>query len=119
MILTRTWAITVRNSSHHVVLAGGMATRGHGSRINLKKEKTVGNTLNPRLRYSLFYPALQADFGDKVYGLNWEWNNDEAWFRKYQRDYFRTNEDYFAQNNVRLIRFADILLMYAETLNEL
>src|SRR6218665_38764 len=84
-----------------------------------KKEKTVGNALDPRLRYSLFYPALQADFGDKVYGRNWEWNNDEAWFRKYQRDYFRTNEDYFAQNNVRLIRFADILLMYAETLNEL
>lgn len=84
-----------------------------------KKEKTVTNALDPRLRYSLFYPALQADFGDKVYGRNWEWNNDEAWFRKYQRDYFRTNEDYFAQNNVRLIRFADVLLMYAEVLNEL
>jgi starch-binding outer membrane protein, SusD/RagB family len=84
-----------------------------------KKERTVGNALDPRLRYTLFYPALQADFGDKVYGRNWEWNADEAWFRKYQRDYFRTNEDYFAQNNYRLVRFADILLMYAEVLNEL
>ncbi|MBN8877571.1 MAG: RagB/SusD family nutrient uptake outer membrane protein [Chitinophagaceae bacterium] len=84
-----------------------------------KKEKTASNSLDPRLRYSLFYPALQADFGDKVYGRNWEWNNDEAWFRKYQRDYFRTNEDYFSQDNFRMVRFSDVLLMYAETLNEL
>jgi hypothetical protein len=84
-----------------------------------KKEKTTTNTIDPRLRYTLFYPALFADFGDKVYGRNWEWNANEAWFRKYQRDYFRTNEDYFAQNNVRLIRYADVLLMYAEVLNEL
>jgi hypothetical protein len=84
-----------------------------------KKEKTIGNTLDPRLRYSLFYPALTADFGDKIYGRNWEWNADEAWFRKYQRDYFRGNEDYFGQNNYRLVRYADILLLYAEVLNEL
>jgi SusD family. len=84
-----------------------------------KKEKTVDNTIDPRLRYTLFYPGLEADFGDKVYGRNWEWNADEAWFRKYQRDYFRTNEDYFSQNNFRFVRFADILLMYAEVLNEL
>jgi hypothetical protein len=84
-----------------------------------KKEKTIANEIDPRLRYSLFYPQLEADFGDKTYGRAWEWNADEAWFRKYARDYFRTNEDYFAQNNFRLVRFADILLMYAEVLNEL
>jgi hypothetical protein len=84
-----------------------------------KKEKTVDNTLDPRLQHSLFYAQLQADFGDKTYGRNWEWGADEAWFRKYQRDYFRSNEDYFSQVNIRMIRFADILLMYAEALNEL
>ncbi|RYY54081.1 MAG: RagB/SusD family nutrient uptake outer membrane protein [Chitinophagaceae bacterium] len=84
-----------------------------------KQERTIANTLDPRLRASLFYPALEADFGDKVYGRNWEWGGDEAWFRKYQRDYFRSNEDYFAQNNVRLVRYADVLLMYAEVLNEM
>ncbi|MET0466690.1 MAG: RagB/SusD family nutrient uptake outer membrane protein [Chitinophagaceae bacterium] len=84
-----------------------------------KKEKTITNAIDPRLRYTLFYPALFADFGDKIYGRNWEWNANEAWFRKYQRDYFRSNEDYFAQNNVRLVRYADVLLMYAEVLNEL
>ncbi len=83
-----------------------------------KKEKTAAGTLDPRLRYSLFYPSLEADFGDKIYGRSWQWGNDEAWFRKYQRDYYRTNEDYFAQDNFRLVRYADVLLMYAEVLNE-
>lgn len=84
-----------------------------------KKERTVAGDLDPRLRYSLFYPALEADFGDKVYGRSWQWDNNEAWFRKYARDYYRNNEDYYSQNNFRLVRFADILLMYAEVLNEL
>lgn len=84
-----------------------------------KKEKTITNAIDPRLRYTLFYPTLEADFGDKVYGRTWEWGNDEAWFRKYQRDYARNNEDYFAQNNFRMVRYADVLLMNAEVLNEL
>jgi len=84
-----------------------------------KEEPTLSGGIDERLRYSLFYPDLTADFGDKIYGKNWEWDNNEAWFRKYSRDYYRNNEDYFAQNNYRLIRYADILLMYAEVLNEL
>lgn len=84
-----------------------------------KKEKTVDGKLDSRLRYSLFYPALEADFGDKIYGRSWQWDADEAWFRKYARDYYRNNEDYYSQNNFRLVRFADILLLYAEVLNEL
>lgn len=84
-----------------------------------KKEKTIGGAIDPRLRYSLFYPALEADFGDKIYGRSWQWNADEAWFKKGSRDYYRDNEDYFNQVNFRVIRYADILLMYAEVLNEL
>ncbi|WP_285008508.1 RagB/SusD family nutrient uptake outer membrane protein [Pedobacter faecalis] len=84
-----------------------------------KKEKTVSGQLDPRLRYTLFYPQLEADFGDKTYGRSWAWDADEAWFRKYSRDYMRNNEDYFNQINNRVIRFADVLLMYAEALNEL
>src|SRR5690606_14123420 len=52
-----------------------------------KKEKTVDGEIDPRLRYSLFYPGLEADFGDKIYGRSWQWDADEAWFRKYARDY--------------------------------
>lgn len=84
-----------------------------------KKEKTKDAKLDERLRWTLFYAGLEADFGDKVYGRNWEWDADEAWFRKYQRDYERTNEDYYSGDNFRVIRYADVLLMYAEALNEL
>lgn len=84
-----------------------------------KKELTIDGELDPRLQHTLFYPTQEDDFGVKVYGRSWEWDADEAWFKKYSRDYYRNNEDYFAQNNFRMVRFADILLMYAEVLNEL
>ena len=83
-----------------------------------KQEKNKNNTLDERLRWTLYYPELLADFGDKTYGKNWEWGADEAWFRKGSRDYYRNNEDYYSQVNYRLIRYADILLRYAEVLNE-
>lgn len=84
-----------------------------------KKEKTTDGKIDPRLRYTLFYPGLEADFGDKTYGRSWEWGADEAWFKKYSRDYYRNNEDYFNQVNNRIIRYSDVLLLYAEALNEL
>ncbi|MBZ9731238.1 RagB/SusD family nutrient uptake outer membrane protein [Salegentibacter sp. JZCK2] len=84
-----------------------------------KEEQTVSGELDPRLQHSLFYPSLFEDFGDKTYGRDWEWGEDEAWFRKGARDYKRDNEDYFSGVNWRLIRYADILLRYAEVLNEL
>lgn len=83
-----------------------------------KSELTADGNLDPRLRYTLFYPELEEDFGDNVYGRPWNWG-EQVYFRKYARDYFRENEDYFAQNNFRMVRYADILLMYAEVLNEL
>lgn len=84
-----------------------------------KKESTADGEIDPRLQHTLFYPDLKEDFGDLVYGREWEWDEDEAWFRKGARDYFRDNEDYYSQVNYRLIRYADILLRYAEVLNEL
>ncbi|MBC9797127.1 RagB/SusD family nutrient uptake outer membrane protein [Sinomicrobium weinanense] len=84
-----------------------------------KQEQTSDGKIDERLRYSLFYPDLFKDFGDKIYGRDWEWGDQEAWFRKYQRDYYRENEDYYSEVNFRLIRYADVLLRYAEVLNEL
>ena len=75
-----------------------------------KQERNLTGGLDQRLRHTLFYSDLQADFGDLTYGRTWQWNADEAWFRKGQRDYYRTNEDYYSQVNYRLIRYADILL---------
>ncbi|HJR99978.1 MAG TPA: RagB/SusD family nutrient uptake outer membrane protein [Flavobacterium sp.] len=82
-----------------------------------KEEKNKNGGLDIRLRYTLFYPDLLADFGDKTYNKTWQWGT-EAWFRKGSRDYYRDNEDYYSQVNYRLIRYADILLRYAEVLNE-
>ncbi|TRW24762.1 RagB/SusD family nutrient uptake outer membrane protein [Flavobacterium zepuense] len=84
-----------------------------------KQEPNADGGLDERLRHTLFYPDLQADFGDLTYNRQWEWNDNEAWFRKGARDYYRNNEDYYSQVNYRLIRYADILLMYAEALNQL
>lgn len=86
-----------------------------------KKELDQEGNLDERLRHSAIYPELEADFGDNVYGREWRTNEwgDGVYFRKYQRDYYRNNEDYFSQVNLRLIRFADVLLLYAEVLNEL
>jgi len=84
-----------------------------------KQESTLDGEIDPRLQHSLFYPSLFEDFGDKTYGRDWEWGEDEAWFRKGARDYKRDNEDYYSEVNWRMIRYADILLRYAEVLNEL
>ncbi|WP_129714148.1 RagB/SusD family nutrient uptake outer membrane protein [Pedobacter sp. SYP-B3415] len=84
-----------------------------------KKEKTTDGQIDPRLQHTLFYPGSETDFGVKTYGRSWQWDADEAWFKKYSRDYMRSNEDYFNQINNRVIRYADVLLMYAEVQNEL
>ncbi len=89
-----------------------------------KKELTVDGQFDPRLRFSLLYKDLATDFPEesgKFYGKTWDegkWGND-VYYRKYSRDDFRTTEDRHSQLNFRVIRFADVLLMYAECLNEL
>ena len=84
-----------------------------------KEEANVNGGIDERLQYSLFYPDLEADFGLQTYGRSWEWGANEAWFKKGSRDYYRNNEDYYNEVNYRQIRYSDILLMYAEVLNEL
>lgn len=84
-----------------------------------KQEATVSGEIDTRLESTLFYPSLFEDFGKKTYGRDWEWGEEEAWFSKGARDYMRDNEDYYSQVNWRLIRYGDILLRYAEVLNEL
>lgn len=84
-----------------------------------KEETDLDGNIDERLRHSVLYSDLEADFGDLTYNRVWEWGADDAYFRKYQRDYYRDNEDYFSQVNLRMVRYADILLLYAEVLNEL
>lgn len=46
-------------------------------------------------------------------------NPNRLLWRKYQNDRTRSFEDFFSGINIRLIRYADVLLMQAEALNEL
>lgn len=86
-----------------------------------KKEKNMDNGFDVRLRYTAFYNGMQDDFpnNNKIYRLTSDaaqWSNwpGRVFFRKYGSDYFRDFDDYYNPTNVRLIRFSDVLLMYAE-----
>ena len=87
-----------------------------------KKEKTVNGKIDSRLRDNIFYPEIATDFpGEKIYGRDWntkQWGAN-CYFRKYQGDYYRNFEDYYSPINYRVIRFADVLLCYAESLTQL
>ena len=92
-----------------------------------KKEKDLNNEYDIRLRYTAFYEGMESDFAnnDKIYNetsntATWSQSNwtGRVFFRKYGADYYRDYDDYYNKTNVRLIRFADVLLMYAECIAE-
>lgn len=88
-----------------------------------KKEKDMNEGCDIRLKYTAFYEGMEKDFtnNERIYKFT---SNNEIWaqpnwkgrvfFRKYGSDYFRDEDDFHNPTNVRLIRFADVLLMYAE-----
>lgn len=90
-----------------------------------KRERDLNGGFDIRLRHTAFYSDMHNDFpgNNRVYRLT---SNDELWsrdawrgrvfFRKYGSDYYRDFDDYHNPTNVRLIRFSDVLLMYAECL---
>lgn len=92
-----------------------------------KKEKNQNNGYDVRLKYTAFYEGMEADFTDnnRIYSIT---SNQQTWsqgnwkgrvfFRKYGSDYYRDYDDYHNPTNVRLIRFADVILMYAECIAE-
>jgi hypothetical protein len=89
------------------------------------KEKRVDGRNDLRLYNSILYKHFGDDFPDqsKRYYANedasqWfdEWGQDpeDCYIRKYNTSYYRDREDYFARNNYRIMRYADILMNYAE-----
>ena len=61
-------------------------------------------------------------YGSTFTSKNYDNNiKNRVWYRKYLDDYFRINqfEVFNSPINFRVIRFADVLLMYAEALNNL
>ena len=80
-----------------------------------------------RLKHTAFYSEQHLDFdnNERIYS---EVSNDDTWnrdnwkgrvfYRKYSSEHYRDFDDYHNPTNVRLIRFADVLLMYAECIVE-
>ncbi|MBE7175867.1 MAG: RagB/SusD family nutrient uptake outer membrane protein [Mucilaginibacter polytrichastri] len=92
----------------------------------LSKEKTVDGERDPRLAASILYDSTDVRGPEftMIYGRTYasrypDPNADNVWFRKYSDDYWRDFSNYYSPINFRVIRFADVLLMYAECLNAL
>lgn len=87
-----------------------------------KTEQTTDGKSDPRLLATItsYEPA---DNSTTVYGLAWPYSNTTDIFtRKYTYDGLGLHQKESFQTggiNYRVLRFSDILLMYAETLNEL
>lgn len=89
-----------------------------------KREKTVSNENDIRLYYTLWYSDAETDFPGKnhlIYGKTWSegWSDcgTRAFIKKYSTDVMPLY--YWNDNNFRSIRLADMILLYAEVINEL
>nr|WP_315248087.1 RagB/SusD family nutrient uptake outer membrane protein [uncultured Flavobacterium sp.] len=86
-----------------------------------KEEKTVTNEVDPRLDATIIYnrPGMKLygqDFATHYAGTP---NLDDIYCRKYENTETKTDEkDWLSEINERLMRYSDVLLMYAECLNE-
>jgi hypothetical protein len=83
------------------------------------EETTIDDEIDPRAKASLFFDYP----GCMVYGTPFNdvtTLNDPVYVRKYLNDDTEENEDEWRSGiNERILRYADILLLYGECLNEL
>lgn len=92
-----------------------------------KREKTIDGKNDIRLFYSLWYDDAGKDFPYRsdtlIYGR--KWTKDPTWgkqvfIKKYTSKLSGTKTEFYWHDiNFRIIRFSDILLLYAEALNEI
>jgi hypothetical protein len=88
-----------------------------------QKEPTVTGQRDPRLPATFIFDSTDVRGPDftMVYGQTFTERygreNREVWFRKFLNDHWKNEEGYRSPNNWRFIRYADVLLMYAESLN--
>ncbi|GAB3946804.1 RagB/SusD family nutrient uptake outer membrane protein [Spirosoma harenae] len=86
-------------------------------------EKTTNGARDPRLEVSFLFDSTNVKGPDStlIYGQTFTQrygrDNKRVWFRKFQNDHWKNEEGYRSPNNWRYIRYADVLLMYAEALN--
>ena len=89
-----------------------------------QQEKTAAGTVDPRLDATIFYNAPNVT----LYGVKFSqyYANNSALLNGYYTKKYENSDGRFANEydwrsgiNERVMRYADVLLMYAETLNEL
>lgn len=85
-----------------------------------QEEQTTGGQDDPRLDATMFYnhpgETVYGDDFQAVYGAD----SERIFWRKYESDIPGTTEGTNGSGlNIRAMRYADVLLMYAETRNEL
>ena len=94
------------------------------------QEKTTDGERDPRLAATFLYDSTDVRGPDYtlVYGKTWSSlgysdntsivpNNSQVCFRKFLDDATMNGEVFHSGNNWRYIRYADVLLLYAEALN--
>jgi starch-binding outer membrane protein, SusD/RagB family len=88
-------------------------------------EKTTTTARDPRVAATFLFDSTDVGGPDDtmVYGSTWlaryGTNNSSVFYRKLLNDHWRDDERFNSPNNYRLIRYADVLLLYAEALNNL
>lgn len=87
-----------------------------------KRERTTDGNYDSRLFHTVWYDGASSDFPEYpdqlIYGKPWnsDWGN-RVFIKKYSTDALPLY--YWNDNNFRSLRYADMLLLYAEVLNEL
>ena len=84
-------------------------------------EPAASGEPDPRLKHTLFYYDPMNP-GELFYGKSWDtWGLDHGaiFWKKFTNYDTQTGEDYNSGINIRVVRLADVYLMYAEVLNEL
>ena len=88
-------------------------------------ELTTGGERDPRVEASFLFDSTNIDGPEAtmVYGQTFASrfgtgpDSKRVWIRKFLNDHWKNEEGFRSPNNYRYIRYADVLLMYAECLN--
>lgn len=93
------------------------------------KERTVNGNRDPRVEATFLYDStdIRGPEFTEAYGQTWMERypnrnanqHNKVMLRKFLNDATQDVENFRSPNNYRNIRYADVLLLYAETLNEL
>ncbi len=90
---------------------------------DFKQEQTVNGEDDPRLGATMFYnepgETVYGDDFQEVYSDQIDAGENPIYWRKYQSDQGGPEPFSGSGLNIRAMRYADVLLMYAETRNEL